>query len=247
MFVFIKIFIILAIIMKFNPKYLNFILILFLANSSISQTIHQLGGKIRTNGWGVLYNYSPYEGNFNAYSLSAEIVNHKSNYETKVFNPAVNAGGNYVYGKLNQVWLTRFRVNKTINLFEPKGKINVSLNPGLGVQLNFVKPVYYNYEVYGSDGPKVFEVKFDPENPLESRNIIGNARFERGLNETDIYLGMHTQLALHLSWSGMYNNDRIIGFGIDLDRNFADYQIMAHRDNNVWQSQFFVTFLFGWQ
>jgi hypothetical protein len=172
------------------------------------------------------------------YEVQFEYIKHPK--EQKAVSYYGNQANSFIYGKLNSFYKLSLGVGKQKELFEKadKGGISIRYSYLAGLDLGFLKPIYYYY--IDESGTRI-ESKFDPD-PY----IIGKAPFYRGLDELSLVPGIYVKTIITFEFG---KKDRIINAlegGVALDAFIKPIEIMATEENRQLYVLLYLNYRFGW-
>jgi hypothetical protein len=191
---------------------------------------------LTSNGWGGGFSYAKMKTIFHKNLWNFELVTIHDPKEYKQ-NPSSYDGRRFVYGKKNAFWNFRSQWGFQNQLYAKRDKGGIEIRYYLipGIDLGFLKPVYYNF----SDGKvRKFTVQ-------HSATIIGRAPFYKGFNELHIIPGATITLGSSFEFS---KRDRIINAlegGLTFDLFPKEVVLMANDYNKMWFLSFFISYKFG--
>lgn len=206
-----------------------------------------LGVNLNSNGFGISYR----EGkrldflNKRIIDIDFNIIKHPK--EVKLSNPWVQAGGNFVFGKQNELYSLRASIGHQREIFKKidLGGVAVRYFFSGGAALALAKPIYYNVLYYTP--ASTYEIKQEKFNDdiLNITHIYNKASFFRGISETKVYPGLFAKAGLNFEYS---KEDRVI-HALELGTAFEAYSkklpIMATDDNRALFLTLFVSYRVG--
>jgi len=216
-----------------------------------------LGARLNTNGWsaGITYLDKP-GGKAALWSLHFSEIRHEK--ETKLQNTGAyftELGKNtpFAFGKVNNLYTLQLAYGRERVLFPAllNGNMSVSLQYAAGPSLAFEKP-YYLQLIHEGEPPSrqnyARAEKYGKENAdsfLRTGNILGHAKWAKGLGETKVVPGLFAEAAL------VIDPDKPKAFikRVTIGGNAAFYSrplvIMAERKAYPYQLSFFVGLSLG--
>jgi hypothetical protein len=203
-----------------------------------------------SNGWGVGYRYAKRLDGFNKRLFEFDYIGIKHPKEVKSYNEIESSQKKFVYGKINQFTSLRIGIGKQKELFSKtdKGGIAIRYYYAAGLNIGFLKPIYYEVAYPFPDDIGVYYLvveKYDFYEQHTDGFVYAKASYFEGFGEMQIKPGAYIKIGSSFDFSTNKNRIRSIdaGFTIDL---FADIvPIMATRDNSQIFPSFFVSYRFG--
>jgi hypothetical protein len=146
-----------------------------------------------------------------------ELNTFKALKEQRVVNVFSYEGRSYIYGKVNKVYNLRFGrlIEKQITRKPYWRGVEMRWFYQYGLNVGLAKP-YYLLIVDNVNG-RSKEGLFDPAF-VSDEEIIGRARFTKGIDETKIHPGIHLEVGLALDY-GIYRTsikEFTLGLGLDV-------------------------------
>lgn len=219
------------------------------AIGQIQNPSSSMGGVVlRSNGMGFHYSRI-YERDLKpAMSVELEAVNHRHSREMRILSTDNLEPGTFSYGKLNHVGLLRMN----IGIAQSLNNKNDHQNPVLqlrchgGMQIAALKPIYLRVLNYTgpSDGFLSYE-RFQDNPPTPKSQILGEAPFSYGLNETSFRVGLHINSSVLLQWTNQSGGTRNVEMGVQADFFRKGLPVMALSTNRPLTISYFISFLFG--
>lgn len=150
---------------------------------------------IHSAGWGAGLRKAKNKNAFEKSFWEADIISMKQLKEIRTTNPWYANAKSYVYGKLNDVVITRvgFGGQRQIARKPYWGGVEVLFNYSGGASIAFAKPVYLYVLEYTNLTQLEYDLvvrKYDPNEHFYD-NIYGRAAFIEGLNEIKVYPGIY--------------------------------------------------------
>lgn len=192
------------------------------------------GITMHTSGWGAHLYYSKFITAKSERLFFTDILTMKHSKEIKIQGYVDQNSKDFVYGKLNGLFITRLGYGKKYNLYEKqrdKG-VDISWIWGIGPSFGFLKPVYLDVVNISPNG-KISAPLQEAYNPEKHNlgNIYGRSKGIRGLAETKIIPGAFAKVGFEFE----YNNDRefirTISTGVTVDVFPKTIEIMAFAKN----------------
>ncbi len=203
------------------------------------------GAYMHTRGWGVNFRKSWRKTGFVNRVFSIEFNNMRHPKEQKSFNPYYDDTKGFVFGKMNSLSILRpsYGLQKVLYSKEAKRGVQVSYFTMIGPSLGLVKPVYL--EIAHPSVPnynRITTERYDSE-VHDFDVIFGRAAATKGIEETQIYPGIHGKFALNFEYAPTDDMHRALEVGVNFDSFGREVPIMAFAEN----SQFFLTFYLNLQ
>lgn len=203
------------------------------------RTMNMYGGYLHTRGLGGYYRRGWRQSGFvnKIYNVEFLNVNHPKQFKVET----VIGSQGYFEGKINSVFFLRnsFGWQKTWFDKEVKRGVRVSSFFLFGPTLGFAKPIYMNVQ-YTETGVRATE-RYDYNKHTTQTTIRGRAPFLIGINETDIYPGLHLKMALNFEYSADDENIRSLETGFNFDAFPTEIPIMA----STYNDSFYLTLFIG--
>lgn len=219
------------------------------AIGQIQNPSSSMGGVVlRSNGMGFHYSRIYDRDVKPAMSLELEAVNHRHSKEMRILSTDNFEPGTFSYGKLNHAGLLRMNVG----IVQSLNNNNDHQNPVLllrchgGLQMAALKPIYLRVLNYSgpSDGFVSYE-RFRANPPTPKSQILGEAPFSQGLDETSFRVGLHINSSVLLQWTNQSGGTRNVEMGAQVDFFRKGLPIMALTTNRPLTISYFISFLFG--
>lgn len=197
------------------------------------RTMNMYGGYIHTRGFGAYYRRGWRQTGFvnKIYNVEFLNVNHPKQYKVDIGTQS------YFEGKINSVYFLRnsFGWQKTWFDKEVKRGVRVSSFFLFGPTIGFAKPIYLEV-LYTETGREAHE-RYDYEKHSRETIIQGKSSFLLGVDQTDIYLGLHGKFAWNFEYSSDDETIRSLEAGINMDAFAREIPIMA----STYNDRFFLT------
>jgi hypothetical protein len=206
------------------------------------------GVLLHTGGWGANIVYTKFLTNKTKRMFTLDVLNMKHSKEIKIQGYVDQNSKDFVFGKLNGLFIVRAGYGKKYTAYEKlreKG-VNIFWNWNIGPSLGFLKPVYLDVVNLTPSG-RISTPLQEPYNPEKHNlgNIYGRSKGIRGLAETKITPGAFVKLGLEFE----YNDDRefikALGVGATLDIYPKEMNIMAYAKNTFIFPSLYINVLIG--
>jgi hypothetical protein len=163
------------------------------------------GVELRTNGYGLLYEFAKRTTRRKANIFTAEFTEIKDPKEQKTPTGFFTVNNPYVYGKEHNFYQFKLGFGQQYLLGQKGNKNGVALfiNYQGGFSAGLLRPYYL--EIQEGNGSK--EIKYTPQDSsafLDPSVIIGSAGLGKGWNEMTLKPGIFAKTALRFDW-GHYN------------------------------------------
>ncbi len=179
------------------------------------------------------------------FEIDAGTLKHPKEY--RLSNIYSQAGGTFVFGKLNSVIFLRGGIGHQHELFQKAdlGGIAIRYFYSAGPVLGIYKPIYYKvlYQV-GSNGYEIKEEKFSTSIAIPL-DIYSKAPFSKGLNETKVLPGLYAKAGFNFEYSKEDKVIHAIELGAQINAFPKKIPIMASNDNKTIFFSLFVSYRFG--
>lgn len=199
------------------------------------RTMNMYGGFLHTRGVGAYYRRGWRQTGYvnKIYNVEFLNVNHPKQFKIET----VIGSQGYFEGKINSVFFLRnsFGWQKTWYDKEVKRGVRVSSFFLFGPTIGLAKPIYMNV-TYTETGAEATE-RYDYDKHSTQTIIRGRAPFLIGIDETNIYPGLHVKMALNFEYSADDENIRSLETGFNFDAFPSRIPIMAATYND----QFYLT------
>ena len=204
------------------------------------------GVEIRTDGYGVFYEYGKRRTRRKANLYSAVFTEIKDPKEEKTPNGFFTVNNPYVFGKEHNFYQLKFGFGQQY-LFGQKGNKNgvaLFLNYQGGLSLGLLRPYYL--QVQEGNGSK--EIKYTPQDSaafLDPTVIIGSAGLGKGWNELSLKPGLFLKGVLRFDW-GHYN-ELVSGIeaGISVEAYAVKIPILLYAKERQFFLQGHIALVFG--
>lgn len=203
------------------------------------------GMQLSSNGFGGDFRYQKWLDNNRKGLYSFELVTLKDPKEFKITNPNSFYQKQFVFGKMNSVFVTRFGYGAQKKKFakRDKGGIEINYFYQMGPNLAFLKPIYY--EIYNYSTQKTTDEKFDPVDIHSVYDIFGKASFFKGFNEISIKPGFFAKFGFNFEFSQNNKLVKYVEAGATIDVYNSTLPIMANERNNFLYLSLFIQYRFG--
>ncbi|HCC70029.1 MAG TPA: hypothetical protein DEQ09_02605 [Bacteroidales bacterium] len=206
-----------------------------------------IGLTLNSNGIGISYREGKRLDFLNKRIIDIDFNLIKHPKEIKLSNPYVQAGGSFVFGKLNELYSLRGSIGHQQEIFKKLdlGGIAIRYFYSGGPSLAFAKPIYYNVLYYTPVSTyQIKQEKFN-EDIYDPTYIYNKASFFKGFNEIKVYPGLFIKGGLNFEYS---KEDKVI-HSIELGTSFEAFTnklpIMATSDNRALFLTLFVSYRIG--
>lgn len=217
--------------------------------------------RLHTNGFALGANFGKIRTYYKTRYFHVGIGELKHHKENRANLDRSNSSGrlsrSFVYGKQNNLFVTRIGYGEK-RYFSEKAKrkgVAVGISYEGGFTAGLLKPYYLELlsTENSNPGPSslqgTFTVKYSEENQdyfLNPWNIFGSSSWTRGLTETSIIPGIHTQFAVHVDWGAFDEYVKAIEAGIMVDAFIRQVPIMVELEG-VENRPFFVNLFINLQ
>jgi hypothetical protein len=217
-----------------------------------------LGARLNTNGWsgGIYYQKQLSAGKHVLWELHFSEIKHEK--ETKQENNAAPVPGlgkytPFIFGKINNVYTLQLGYGRQQMLLPAllDGNLSVGFRYAVGPALALLKPYYLDVITtqYKPDY-KIYEEseRYDANNPgsfLKAANILGAAKWSKGLKETKFVPGLFGELAFVLEPDKPKAFVKTITIGGNAAFYAKPLEIMADRKAYRYQLSLFVGLAVG--
>ncbi|MBE0662056.1 MAG: hypothetical protein IH597_06270 [Bacteroidales bacterium] len=185
---------------------------------------------------------------FTKWLYEVNLLELKSNRETRVYNPFYRNSRSFVYGKLNNLYVLRVGggQQKLLNRKPYWGGVELRYFWFAGGTAGFTKPVYLYIIKELTINPPYYEYsliaeKYDPNKHFLD-NIYGRASLTKGFNEISIHPGVYAKAGLSFEIGRQNQKVSAVEIGAALDFFPTGVRMMAVRD----PERFFLTFFVGY-
>lgn len=214
------------------------------------------GFVLHSQGFGAILRRSKNKTFMRKRVIELEAVSMEHPKAVKVTYPYDNQGRSYVYGKLNQIVVTRLgygRHNVLYAKFDKGVEIRCLYIGGLSVA--WAKPIYLEVAYRDANGffvPPLMTERYDPDK-VDDRgqkahttdNIYGEASGLRGIDEMRLFPGIYGRFGFSFDYAKQQKNISTIETGIIIDYYVRDVPMMAHIKNDPYYLTFYVSLQFG--
>lgn len=201
---------------------------------------------LNTNGLGLNYREGKRIDYLNKKLLEIEFNTLKDPKEVKMSNPNVQ-GGNFVFGKLNSVFLLKGGIGRQHEIFKKidQGGVAIRYFYSGGPVIAFYKPIYYKIinplSIYEYE---LKEEKFDIKNHQPDM-IYGKSPYTKGLNEAKILPGLYVKGGFNFEYSKKDKVIHAIEIGAQVNAFPKKIPIMATSTNKAVFFSLFASYRFG--
>lgn len=205
------------------------------------------GIHIHGNGGGVFFTKSYQKTALEHTRWNLELVYMKHPKEEKRFHPLAENARGYFFGKKNSLIMLRPTIGRKKIFSEKYRKQGVSFatHMAIGPAIGFLKPVYIDYGYsYGDNATFEYDFiateQFDIDKHSDTNGIIGRASFFKGIEDTNLQLGVHAKFGLDFEYSPYQTGIRGLETGVAIDFFPKEVEIMELDD--VKNKQLFLSF-----
>jgi hypothetical protein len=222
--------------MKLNTKYaLIFLLLLnicFSVNSFSQQAAidgsHLQYKKFSTNnffvnnrGFGLGFRKGKHTRGIYDFYRELEFTTFRNPKETRVQFSNSRNGRRVVYGKLNNVMITRLGVGLHRQLYAKEVPNAIQLNwvAYAGLTVPIMKPVFLEVRVKNRNDLEIIEdQRYDPDiHTVGNSNVVGKARYFRGIGLTKVAVGGYAKAGVQADFASADDRINVIETGLILD------------------------------
>jgi len=186
------------------------------SSNIIYQKEYKYGIKIHSQGLGIKYSWGRNISAFKRRSFSVELLTLKDSKEQRVTSLIFYQGRSYIYGKINYIVNFRFSrlIEKQLNRKPYWQGVELRWFYQYGVDLALAKPYYLQISDFqtGTSSEAIFT-----DSIVSSENIIGRARFLKGMNETKLHPGIHLESGLSFDYGAYRTSIKELTLGASLD------------------------------
>jgi hypothetical protein len=203
--------------------------------------------KLNTNGWGLNYMEGKRINYLNKKLLEFELSILKDPKEVKMTNPYWDTPGNFIFGKLNSVFLLRGGIGRQRELYKKAdlGGVSVRYFYTGGPVLAVYKPIYYKIINWMSQYEyEIKEEKFDVKKH-DPTMIYSKAAFTKGLDETKVLPGLYAKAGFNFEYSKKDKVLHAIEIGSQIELFPKKIPIMATTSNKSVFLSLFASYRFG--
>lgn len=216
---------------------------------------HSFGILMHTAGLGAFYRYGRYLDGFSKRNFEVEMVGMKHEKQIKSFNPYVENGRGYFYGKKNSLTILRTSLGYQKAFISKQNVRGVEINYLVqgGLSFGYTKPIYLyvfqkdslNKYIIDANGNQVYEAeKYDPEKHQQA-DIYGKASGMLGFFEGRFYPGGFLKFALNFESSRNPNKINAIEVGATLDAYLSKIPVMGLTENRQFYLNLYAAIVFG--
>lgn len=202
---------------------------------------------VHSGGFGVGYRNGKSRTYFRKFIWEVEGLNIKHTKEIKVASYYENSK-NFVYGKLNSLYLLRGGIGQQhiLNGKPYWGGVEVRVFYQGGVSLGFAKPVYL-YIVKYNETTGLSYLNIERFNPSihNITDIYSRAPFFRGFDQLSIYPGLYLKSGFSFEYGADDKIVKTIECGAFVDVFYKDVPIMAYQKNQFLFANVYLSFHIG--
>lgn len=204
---------------------------------------------LNTNGWGGSFSYVKQLDGYSKRIYTVDYVGMKHPKEVKSTHLYNDNQSRFVYGKLNAFSNLRLGIGNQKELFGrfDKGGISIEYFYSAGLNLAFVRPVYYEV-IYPTSIYNVFEYrveKYDFTSVHQRGDIYGKASVLEGVDEISVIPGGFFKTGVVFDYSEQKKVVRSVEAGLVVDIFYKKPLIMAIEQNSQLFLTLFVSVRFG--
>jgi hypothetical protein len=203
--------------------------------------------KLNTNGWGLNYMEGKRINYLNKKLLEFEFSILKDPKEVKMANPVYDTPGNFIFGKLNSVFLLKGGIGRQREIYKKAdlGGVAVRYFYTGGPVIALYKPIYY--KIINWLSPYEYEInqeKFDVKK-LDPQMIYSKSAFTKGLDETKVLPGLYVKGGFNFEYSKQDKVLHAIELGTQIELFPKKIPIMATSSNKAIFLSLFASYRFG--
>lgn len=188
---------------------------------------------LHTLGYGLGYRVAKSNDYFSSTGWEFDFLEMKAPNQHKTYNQFIDNPRNYVYGKLNNLYLLRagYGRQKVISHKPYWGGLELRWILVGGLEAGIAKPVYLYIAYYNFDSTlnatfyNLQLEKYDPEkhftyrgqNPNADCDIAGRGPLLKGLNELKIYPGAFAKIGINFEYSDYNEKIKALEIGLAVD------------------------------
>lgn len=203
---------------------------------------------IHSAGWGAGLRKSKNKNAFEKSFWEVDIVSMKQLKEIRTTNPWYVNAKSFVYGKINDVVISRvgFGGQRQLSRKPYWGGVEVLFNYSGGASVGLAKPVYLFVLEYTNLSQLEYDLvvrKYDPYEHYD--NIYGRAAFIEGLDEIKAYPGIYGKAGFNFEFGQYSKSIKSLEVGASFDLFPVAIPIMAFNDPVNVFSSFYISLYFG--
>ncbi|MCQ2975885.1 MAG: hypothetical protein MJ211_13880 [Bacteroidales bacterium] len=204
-----------------------------------------LGIAAKTNGFECDYRSGKFVSIYKKKLWDAGFSTIKHSQEFRRSNPYISGYGQYCYGKKNfcaEIFYSR-GIQKNLFLKHDLNSIEFRFFYFGGVQLAFLKPIYY--EIYYS-AEDIRSEKCDITSPYQDADVtLGKSSFSKGFDEITVVPGAFVKAGFSFEFGKKDTKLTALEAGIKFSAFAKKLEIMDQDKNPQFITNLFVTFRFG--
>ncbi len=213
--------------------------------SLLYENEYSVGALVHTNGFGLNCEFLHFrhDGNYQLIDVNMYTVSHTKEYSLP--NPNNPQSSDYVFGKLNSLFVINAGYGSRIVIAEKwtSSNVKVNFNYSFGPMIGLLKPIYYEIQSADPQGSNTYE-KFRVNDDSQQARIIGTS-FTKGFNEIRGIFGGHAKASMSFEWGPSETHYFSLETGITLDAFPVEVPIFAYINNQRVFTNMFVSFSFG--
>lgn len=209
------------------------------------------GAFINSAGAGVEFRKGANTTYFTKWLYEFNLLELKSNRETRVYNPLFRNSRSYIYGKMNNLYVVRAGggQQKLLNRKPYWGGVELRYFWFAGGSAGLAKPVYLYIIKELAVGQFYYEYslvaeKYDPSKHFLD-NIYGRASFTKGFNDLSFRPGVYAKGGFSFEIGRQNQKVSAVELGAAIDFFPTGVKMMALRDPERYFITFFVGYYFG--
>jgi len=206
-----------------------------------------VGINLNSNGLGISYREGKRLDFLNKRIIDIDLNTIRHPKEIKLSNPWVQAGGSFVFGKVNNLYSLRGAIGHQHEIFKKMdlGGVAVRYFYSGGPSLALAKPIYYNVLYYTpSNTYEIRKEKFN-DDIHDPTDIYNKASFFKGFSEIKVYPGLFAKAGFNFEYSKQDKLIHSIEVGTSVEGYTSKLPIMASDDNRALFLTLFVSYRIG--
>ncbi|PID92941.1 MAG: hypothetical protein CSA95_09085 [Bacteroidetes bacterium] len=213
------------------------------------QNEYRVGVLLHSSGFGLYMRKAKRDNAFKKHFWEAGAMYHRSLKEIRTTNFNYPYSKSYVYGKLNDIFLTRLGVGGERRVASKPfyGGVAVNFNYAGGLSVVLAKPVYlYVFSFSGTPigDEKLVLRKYDPDEHFYD-NIYGRASFFSGVREIRFYPGVYARAGFDFEFGVYEPVIQSLELGLAFDLSPVPVPVMAFTDPINLFTHFYLSFSLG--
>lgn len=204
---------------------------------------YSVGLLLHTRGFGVTGRYGILTSGFSKNAIEFDIVNMRHPKENRTFTDLLSNSTGFVFGRLNGFYVVRTGYHRERIMYDKtdQGTLSASWFYSLGISWGLLKPVYLEIEDFETRVVRV--ERYDPQST--EGFVRGQARFSKGLGETQIRPGIYLKSGFSIDNHEADNRIRSLEMGVIIDAYSSEIPIMHDTSNNQFFFQLYMAINFG--